>query len=497
MTAKQRHFLGVAAALLLALAAGLEGCRPRRQPAPKPPAEETIPAAMPPAATVEPAETGTEDEAESAPTATVARVTLTHAVSAGGRVVANRDVEVKCKASGTIAQLPFDVCDTVKKGDLVAQLDPVDEQRKVRQAEIQLSVSRASLASVKENLDIAEANLAIEQRKAESDLKAAESNEENVRARAARMQELLKGKLCSQEEYDNAAAAAVQAASSLANTRVRGEELRNQGRSLAVRRQDMKQAEAAVARDEIALSIAQDRLLDTKVAAPIDGVVTRRDLQIGQIIASATSNVGGGTAILTISDLSRLFVLAPVREHDIGLIRTGLPVVITADAFPGRRFNGRVVRIAPCGEITGDDVTFTVKIEILDKEMLKPEMSATAEIIVERKPHALAVPRHALQKTTEGVMAVEVVQKDGKVVCRTVKTGLGDGNRVEILAGLKEGETVRLCIPAPEPPETKTEETAAPPAPAPAAATEEKTEAAPAPRSVPAASSSVMITFGD
>jgi multidrug efflux pump subunit AcrA (membrane-fusion protein) len=493
MTASKRQLLSAGTALLLTLAAGLEGCRPRRSPpAPKPPAEGT--AAQPPAVQTDAAESADTEAAaanENAATAAVTRTTLTRTVTAAGKIVANRDVEVKCKASGTIVQLPSDVCDAVKKGDLLAQLDPVDEQRKVRQAEIQLSVSRANLASAKENLDIAEANLAIEQRKAESDLKAAESNEENVRARAVRMQELLKGKLCSQEEYDNAAAAAVQAASSLANTKVRGEELRNQGRSLGVRRQDMKQAEAAVARDEIALSIAQDRLLDTKVAAPIDGVVTRRDLQVGQIIASATSNVGGGTPILTLSDLSRLFVLAPVREHDIGLLRNGLPVAITADAFPGRRFNGRVVRIAPCGETNGNDVTFTVKIEILDKEMLKPEMSATAEIIVERKPRVLAVPRQALRETTDGGTAVEVVQKDGKVVCRTVRTGLGDGSLVEILSGLKEGETVLLHTPAPETSEKKPETTPAASPPSPVNSGEK--DATPAPR--PTVTSSSVTTF--
>ncbi len=377
-------------------------------------------------------------------TAAVTRANMVQVVNSSGKVVSNLDVEVKCKAGGQIVKLPFDVSDIVKKGDLLAQLDPVDEERKVKQAEVQLSASKARLASAKENLAIAGAALATDQRRAEAGLKAAASAAEDANAKAGRLKELLEKKLCSQEEYDTAANAAVQAAAALENARVKMEEMKTQERSLELKRQDVKLAETAVESDEIDLAIAQDRIRDTKVSAPVDGVVSDRKVQIGQIIASATSNVGGGTVILTLSDLSRIFVLASVDESDIGRMQVGHPVRITVDAFPTRRFKGRIERIATRGVNASNVVTFEVKIEVLgdEKNILKPEMSANVEVTTDKRDNALAIPAAAVLRKPDGY-AVEVV-KDGESSEREVKIGLNDGGRVEVLEGLAEGEVVRL-----------------------------------------------------
>jgi HlyD family secretion protein len=385
-----------------------------------------------------------ETAADKPTTAVAARTNMTQVVNSSGKVVSNLDVEVKCKAGGQIVKLPFDVSDIVKKGDLLAQLDPVDEDRKVKQAEVQLSASKARLASAKENLAIAEAALATDRRRAEAGLKAAESAEEDAAAKAGRLKELLAKKLSSQEEYDTAANAAVQAATALENARVKMEEMKTQERSLELKRQDVKLAETAVESDEIDLSIAQDRIRDTKVMAPMDGVVSERKVQVGQIIASATSNVGGGTAILTLSDLSRIFVLASVDESDIGRMQVGHPVRITVDAFPTRRFKGRIERIATRGVNASNVVTFEVKIEVLgdEKAILKPEMSANVEVTTDKRENVVAVPAAAVLRKPEGY-AVEVV-KDGESAEREVKIGLNDGGKVEVLSGLVEGEVVRL-----------------------------------------------------
>ena len=81
----------------------------------------------------------------------------------------------------------------------------------------------------------------------------------------------------------------------------------------------------------------------------MDGVVTDRKVQTGTIIASGVSNVGGGTTILTLSDLSRIYVLASVDESDIGKVQVGQPATITVDAYPSMQFAGKVVRIASKG----------------------------------------------------------------------------------------------------------------------------------------------------
>src|SRR5262249_12618539 len=151
---------------------------------------------------------------------------------------------------------------------------------------------------------------------------------------------------------------------------------------LEVRRQDIKLSEAQLRSDQVALANARQQLTYTKVTAPMDGVVAALNVQIGTIISSGITNVGGGTTILSLSDLSHIFVLASVDESEIGSVAIDQQAVITVDAFPGRRFRGKVVRIATRGVNVSNVVTFEVKIEVLgeNKTLLKPEMTANVQI---------------------------------------------------------------------------------------------------------------------
>ena len=112
-------------------------------------------------------------------------------VSCTGRVVSNLDVEIKCKASGEVIKLPFDVSDQVKKGDLLVELDPIDEQRKVKQGKISLDSSQAKLKQSKVNLQIAEKDLAVKRKSAEAALKSAKVKAKDARAKADRRKHLL------------------------------------------------------------------------------------------------------------------------------------------------------------------------------------------------------------------------------------------------------------------------------------------------------------------
>ena len=262
-------------------------------------------------------------KAAALPVVQVIRRDITTKVVCNGKVVSNQDVEVKCKAGGQIIGLPFDISQVVKKGDVLVQLDPVDEKRKLKQAEVQLAASRAKLASAQQNLATATQTLATDRRRAQADLTATEQRAADAKAKAERMRQLLEKNLCSREEFDTVATTAAQAEADLEGTRVKLAELETQEQALEVRRQDVKLAEATVAGDEVQFAIAEDRLRDTTVFAPVDGVVSKRDIQIGQIIASAVSNVGGGTSLMIISDLSRMFVLAAVDESDIGKMKVG------------------------------------------------------------------------------------------------------------------------------------------------------------------------------
>jgi len=387
-----------------------------------------------------------EEAAAAAPaTARVERGPLRVTVSPTGKVVSNLDVEIKCKASGEVVKLPFDVSDHVRKGDLLLELDPRDEQQRVRQAEATLSASQARLTNARESLAIAEQTLRTDRQRAEAALASAEARAADARAKADRTRELQSKKLASLEESETAATAAAAAEADRAAATAGIEALGTRERDIEQARQQIRIAEAQVENDQVDLDLARRRLADTRVTSPMDGVVTARSVQIGQIISSGISNVGGGTTAMVISDLSRIFVLASVDESDIGSVRIGQPVTVTVDAYPGRRFSGEVTRISPRGVNVSNVVTFEVKVEVTaeDKALLLPEMTATAEILVAERADALLVPADAVFRR-EGRTYVAVpdpAAPEGRAD-RPVRLGVTDGHRTEVLEGLAAGDEV-------------------------------------------------------
>jgi HlyD family secretion protein len=377
------------------------------------------------------------------PTAKVERGPVRQSVSSTGKVVSNLDVEIKCKASGTIVMLPFDISQAVKRGDLLLELDPRDEQQRVRQAEATVRASQARLINARESLALADEKLKTDRQRADAALIAAQARAQDARAKADRTRELLGKKLASLEEAETAETAAAQADADAENAATGIEELKNQARTLEQARQQIRIAEAQVDNDQVDLDLARQRLAETRVVSPIDGVVTQRAVQIGQIISSGISNVGGGTTALVISDLSRVFVLAAVDESDIGQVRPGQRVKVTVDAFRNREFAGEVARIAPRGVNVSNVVTFEVKLEVTarDKDLLRPEMTANVEILIDERADALLAPTDALFRRAGKTWAT-LQAADGTKTDREVSAGISDGRRTEVLAGLAAGETV-------------------------------------------------------
>jgi len=362
-----------------------------------------------------------------------------------GRIVANLDVDIKCKASGQVMKLPYDVSDAVTSGDLLVELDPVDELRNLKRSEVALDASRARLAQASQSYQVAQHTLDTDTKKAKAALESAQRRAVDARAKTDRMKQLLEKKLASQEEYDTAETAGVQAETDLTNAQVKMEEMGIQKETLELRRQDVLLAQSDLRSDEIATSISQQRLKETRVFAPINGVVAARNVQIGQIIASGVSNVGGGTTLLTLSDLEHIFVLASVDESDIGKVKVDQPAVVTADAYPNVTFAGKVVRIATRGVNLSNVVTFEVKIEITseNKSLLKPEMTTNIEVVAAEKKDALQIPAEAVMRRGWQTMVL-AMNDDGTSALRPVKVGINDGFRAEILEGLAEGDTVAV-----------------------------------------------------
>jgi len=376
-------------------------------------------------------------------TAQVTRGAMTMIVTCTGLVVSNLDVDIKCKASGEVKVITKDVSENVKKGELLVELDPVNEQHGVSLAEIDLKASVARVAQQKQNLKIAEETLVTDGHKAEAALKSAQASAEDLRNKANKTRQLYEKNVLSHEECDTAETLAVQAEATFENARLHMDDIKMEELMLEVKRQDVALAEAQEEADEITLADAKQRLTDTKVFSPIDGVISARNAQIGQIVGSGINNIGGGTTLLTVSDLSHTYILASVDESDIGQVKVDQPVSITADAFPLEKFGGKVVRIATTGVNTSNVVTFEVKIEVLgeNRPLLKPQMTANVNIILAKHPDALTVPIDAVTRDG-GRSHVVVVHENGETEERAVTTGISDATDIEIVDGVKEGETV-------------------------------------------------------
>jgi HlyD family secretion protein len=256
-------------------------------------------------------------------------------VSADGVVQPINKVEIKSKASGLIEELNFEEGEAVEEGDLLISLDQTTTRNDYEQAKAELEVAQASVQQQENNLH--------------------------------RSLELFEKKLLSEQDRDQAHV-------------------------------DHVRAQSTLVKAKAALSSADERLRDTRIRAPITGIILTKDVEMGQIIASGVSNVGGGTLLATVADMAEVYVEASVDEVDIGSVTVGQRVEVVADAYPEETFLGMVVRIAPLG-LTQQNVTvFTVVIQVPNRgKKLKAGMSASVEIEVFRRRQVLRVPNEALK----------------------------------------------------------------------------------------------------
>lgn len=208
--------------------------------------------------------------------------------------------------------------------------------------------------------------------------------------------------------------------------------------------QDVEQAGQAIitAQDQIAYNQAQ--VDKTFIRSPISGTVLQLAAQQGETLAAGLS----APTLIIVADLNRLQVDAYVDETDIGAVRLGQEAEVSVDAFPKKRFKGRVTKIASGSTIQQGVVTYDVTVALDNpQQQLKPDMTASVTIQTGRRDDVLLVPSEAVKSNGRGVTVSVLVKPDGKSVVqqRTVKTGGTDGVNTEIRDGLKEGETVVLA----------------------------------------------------
>ncbi len=363
---------------------------------------------------------------------------IARSVVATGKIEPLSKVDIKSKASGLIKYLYVNVGDRVREGQLLVELDKEILEAQLKEAKAVLKSAESSLQEMESQGKTLRANL----RKAQ--LEAENRDYEFSLAEYRRNRELFRQGLISKSDFDSVEqkmqSAEVAQKSLQAGVDVREAEIEQNGRTIEKARSAVVQAQAQYER-------AGEDLKYASIRSPIDGVVLSREVEIGDAVSSILQLGSNATLIMTLGDVKELYVKGKVDETDIGLVKMDQPVRITVDAYKNRTFQGKVFRIAPMG-VEKDNVTrFEVRVSILnDLDLLKANMSANAEIILEEHHNVLIIPESALIYNEKKETFVEVPDAAGQKGRKQVpiKIGLGNGARTEVLSGLKLGEQIVL-----------------------------------------------------
>ena len=371
--------------------------------------------------------------------------TITHLVTATGKVQPETEVKISPEVAGELIELPFQEGQAVKKGDVVVRIKQDFYQAQVEQQE-------ASLASAKATSVLSQAHLT----KAEQDFKQAN--------------DLYSKQLISEADFTSATA------------------------NLKVAKADFESSVAQIRRTAGSLDQVRDQLNKTILYSPMDGTISSLTSEVGERVVG--TNQFAGTEIMRIADLSNMEVRVKVNENDIINVKLGDHAIVSIDAFPGRKFNGKVYEISSSALSAGgsgtnqaalaasasDEVTnFLVKVKITDPDAkLRPGMSATVDVETQTVENVVAIPVQSVTVRAEGGKTSEQLQQDrakeakersgndleveteradakrnveklqrvvfvrkgDKVEMRKVETGIADNSFMEIKSGVKKDEEV-------------------------------------------------------
>src|ERR1044072_2538949 len=368
-------------------------------------------------------------------TARVERGNLRNTVTATGTLQDVTTVQVGSQASGTISALYADFNSIVKKGQVIAQLDPAVTKAQVEQAQANLQQARASLAQAKAAVANSRAGITDAQAKNLAAKSTVQNNQAGVSASEANVavlkaqqddamsllkqqESLLKSGVVAQRDYDvaltaykTAEAKYNQAVAQLSQSKLSEQSSASAGmaqsnaaveQSKAQLQQAQAQVEqntAQVQQAEAALSLAQVNLSHTTITSPIDGIVVSRDVNVGQTVAASLS---APTLFTIANDLTQMQVIANIDQADIGLVEQAKSVKFSVDAFPGKDFDGKIqeMRLNPTN--VQNVVTYNVVIDVSNPEQtLKPGMTANLTITIDERNNVLKVPNSALRFTPQ------------------------------------------------------------------------------------------------
>ena len=369
-------------------------------------------------------------------------------VTASGKIRAKRTVNISADTMGRVTDLKVNEGDRVDRGQFLLQIDPRNLRTRVQSSEASVQAARSQIGQLEASIESTRTAL----KQAEDDFK--------------RQQELWKGGLTTRETLERAE-----------------NELRMRRADLRSQEQQIRTQQLRLAQEAAGLESARYDLSKVRIESPINGIVTRRNIEEGETVVVGTMN-NAGTVLLTIADMSVIEAEVEVDETDIPSVQIGQVAKVTIDAMPGQTFTARVTEIgnspiqtttsSAMAQATNFKVVLTVEGEIPE---VRPGFTCTGEITTATRDSVLSVPIQAAtvremtvaedgsivrepaprerrggagavqaselqpgqsRKELEGVFVV----RDGKAVFQPVDTGIAGEKYFEVLSGLKEGDAV-------------------------------------------------------
>jgi RND family efflux transporter MFP subunit len=342
-------------------------------------------------------------------TAPIQRITMQRQVDISGTMISPGQARVSSEVAGVVREVLVELGHEVQPGAVLVRLEPHELEIALRRSESQLKQTEAQLSidGVRTKEPPPDEQIAV--------VRTAIANRDDARAQLARTRMLMSQKLIAQADLDTV------------ETRVKVTEAAYQTALETV--QSLK----AILQDRrAAVELAQKKLQDSVIKAPVGGAISERLVQVGEFISERTP-------VVTIVQMNPLKLRTAVQERHAELIRPDQPVQFRVESLPGKLFVGRVAFISPA--VDQGTRTFPVEIIVDNRaRQLKPGFFAKGVILTRKDENVLAVPEEAVS-TLAGVSAVFVIQ-GGKARQQAVTIGARDGKLLEVLSGLKGDEVL-------------------------------------------------------
>jgi HlyD family secretion protein len=351
----------------------------------------------------------------------VKRGDLTYFFNATGDISPLMQVDLFPKVSGYLEEISVNIGDSVRQGQVIAQIDRSDFLHKVHEME-------AKVAQAKAGLDEIEAGTRSEEiRQAEEAVKQAQSRYDNAKTQRERMEALYQKQIISKKDFDNADTECTVCEAQLVSSKERLKQLRE-----GARREEREASRAKLKEMEAVLLQEQTRLQNTTITVPFSGEITHKYVDAGALVSPSTP-------LVTLVHTETLKVMANVLEKDISLVKLGMKVRIQTEAFPDRSFDGRIIRM----NSALDTATRTLQTEIHIPnagKMLRPGMFAKIEIALSNRIGTLTIPKVALVEDEKD--RVVFVVENNQALRKSILTGIEQDETVEVLQGLREGDRI-------------------------------------------------------